>query len=131
MPVINENDTVSTEEIKFGDNDKLSILISDLCRADMLILLTDVDGLLDEKRNVVKLVENMSTNITKLVRSSKCELGTGGMASKLESVERAMVLGVECVIANGKTKNIITDIIDGKRVGTRFKSSTTKHLSED
>ena len=71
IPIINENDTVSTEEIKFGDNDRLSILISDLCRANMLILLTDVDGLLDEKCNVVKLVNNMSTRITKLARSSK------------------------------------------------------------
>jgi glutamate 5-kinase len=131
IPIINENDTVSTEEIKFGDNDRLSILISDLCRADMLILLTDVDGLLDEKCNVVKLVNNMSARITKLARSSKCELGAGGMTSKLESVGKAMMSGVECVIANGKTKNIITDIIDGKRLGTRFKSSQARHPSKD
>lgn len=131
IPIINENDTVSTEEIKFGDNDRLSILISDLCRADMLILLTDVDGLLDEKCNVVKLVDNMSARIAKLARSSKCELGTGGMASKLESIGRAVASGVECVIANGKKKNIITDIIDGKYVGTRFKSSSAKRLPKD
>jgi glutamate 5-kinase len=125
VPIINENDTVSTEEIRFGDNDRLSSLVSDLCRADMLILLTDVD----EKCNVVELVDDMSARITKLARSSKCELGTGGMASKLESIGMAVASGVECVIANGKKKNIITDIIDGKHVGTRFKSCITKRSS--
>ncbi|MCX5668224.1 MAG: hypothetical protein NTY34_07990 [Candidatus Omnitrophica bacterium] len=87
VPVINENDTVSTE---------------------------------------VNFVDDMTSKITRLARSSKCELGTGGMASKLESIGRATASGVECVIANGKTKNIIRDIIDGKRVGTRFKSSGSK-----
>ena len=126
VPVINENDTVSTEEIRLGDNDRLSSLVSGLCRADMLILLTDVDGLLDERGNVISLVDDMSSRVTKLARWSKCELGTGGMTSKLESIGRAAASGVECVIANGKTKNIIRDIIDGKRVGTRFKSSGLK-----
>jgi glutamate 5-kinase len=130
VPVINENDTVSTQEIKFGDNDRLSSLVSDLCGADMLILLTDVDGLLDEKCEVIDFVDDMSSRVTKLARESKCELGTGGMASKLESIGRAMASGTECVIANGKTENIITDIIDGKRVGTRFRSSTTKLFPE-
>ncbi|MDO8536085.1 MAG: glutamate 5-kinase [Candidatus Omnitrophota bacterium] len=130
IPVINENDTVSTEEIKCGDNDRLSSLVSDLCRADMLILLSDVDGLLDEKCKVVNFVDDMSSRITKLARESKCELGTGGMASKLESIGRATASGIECVIANGKTKNIITDIIDGKCVGTRFKSSGTIFLAK-
>ena len=130
VPVINENDTVSTEEIKCGDNDRLSSLVSDLCRAEELILLTDVDGLLDEKCNVVDLVFDMPSRITKLARSSRCELGTGGMASKLESIGRATASGIECVIANGKTKNIIVDIIDGKSVGTRFKSSGTKLLAK-
>jgi len=130
VPVINENDTVSTEEIKFGDNDRLSSLVSDLCRADMLILLTDVDGLLDEKCNVVNFVDDINAGITRLARSSKCELGTGGMASKLESIGRAMASGTACVIANGKTGNIITDIIDGKRVGTRFKISAAKLPAE-
>ena len=130
VPVINENDTVSTEEIRCGDNDRLSSLVSDLCRADILILLTDVDGLLDEKCNVINFVDDMSSRVTKLARSSRCELGTGGMASKLESIVRATASGIECVIANGKTKNIIVDIIDGKLVGTRFRSSGTKLLAK-
>ncbi len=129
VPIINENDTVSTEEIKCGDNDRLSCLVSDLCRAEMLVLLTDVDGLLDERYSVVDVVDDMNSRVTKLARESLCELGTGGMASKLESIGRATASGIECVIANGKTKNIIVDIIDGKRVGTRFKSSGTKLLA--
>ncbi|MDP3730531.1 MAG: glutamate 5-kinase [Candidatus Omnitrophota bacterium] len=130
VPVINENDTVSTEEIKCGDNDRLSSLVSDLCRVDMLMLLTDVDGLLDEKYSVINLVDGMSSRITKLARESLCEFGTGGMASKLESIGKATASGIECVIANGKTKNIIADIIDGKPVGTRFKSSGMKLLAK-
>lgn len=130
VPVINENDTVSTEEIKCGDNDRLSGLVSDLCRTDMLILLTDVDGLLDERCDVVNFVDDMSHGVTKLARRNNCELGTGGMASKLESIRRATASGIECVIANGKTKNVITDIIAGKSVGTRFRSSGTKLLAK-
>jgi glutamate 5-kinase len=130
VPVINENDTVSTEEIKCGDNDRLSSLVSDLCRADTLILLTDVDGLLDEKCDVINFVDDMSPKVMKLSRASKCELGTGGMTAKLESIGRATASGIECVIANGKTKKIIADIIDGKPVGTRFRSSGTKLLAK-
>lgn len=130
VPVINENDTVSTEEIKCGDNDRLSSLVSDLCRADMLVLLTDVDGLLDEKCGVINFVDDIDARIMKLTRWSKCELGTGGMASKLESIGRATASGIECIIANGKRKNVLADIIDGKCVGTRFKSSGTKLLAK-
>ena len=130
VPVINENDTISTEEIKCGDNDRLSGLVSDLCRADMLILLTDVDGLLDEKCNVINFVDDISARVTKLARENKCELGTGGMASKLESIRKVTASGIECVIANGKTKNIIVDILDGKLAGTCFRSSGTKLLAK-
>lgn len=130
VPIINENDSVSTEEIKCGDNDRLSGLVSDLCRANTLILLTDVDGLLDEKCNVINFVDDISPRIMKLARSSRCELGTGGMASKLEAVRKATASGVECIIANGKDKRILLDIMEGKSVGTRFRSSGTKLLAK-
>lgn len=130
VPIINENDTISTEEIKCGDNDRLSSLVSDLCHADMLILLTDVDGLLDEKCNVINFVDEITPRISKLARSSQCELGTGGMASKLDAVRKAAVSGIECIIANGKSKKILVDIIDGKSVGTRFKASVSKLLAK-
>ncbi len=128
VPVINENDTVSTEEIKCGDNDRLSTLVSDLCHANMLILLSDVEGLLDEKCDVINFVDDISPRIMKLARSSRCELGTGGMVSKLEAVRKATASGIECVIANGKSRRILLDIVDGKRAGTRFKSSGSVKL---
>ena len=130
VPVINENDTISTEEIKCGDNDRLSVLVSDLCRAGSLILLTDVDGLLDEKCNVINFVDDMTPRILKLARSSRCELGTGGMASKLEAIRKAVSSGVECVIANGRSKKVLLEIIDGKSIGTRFKSSPARFLAK-
>lgn len=130
VPIINENDTISTEEIKCGDNDRLSTLVSDLCHAGMLILLTDVDGLLDEKCNAINFVDDITPRVLKLARSSRCELGTGGMASKLDAVKKAVSSGIECVIANGKTKNILNNIIDGKSVGTRFKASASKLLAK-
>jgi len=130
VPIINENDTVSTEEIKCGDNDRLSSLVSDLCHANMLILLTDVDGLLDEKCNVINFVDEITPRILKLARSNQCELGTGGMDSKLDAIRKAASSGIECVIANGRTKRILIDIIDGKSVGTRFKASVSRLLAK-
>jgi glutamate 5-kinase len=130
VPIINENDTISTEEIKCGDNDRLSSLVSDLCHADKLILLSDVDGLLDEKCNVIPQVCEITSRIEKLTRSSKCELGTGGMASKLDAIGKAAASGVECVIANGRTKNVITDILSGKSVGTRFSACKSSLLAK-
>ena len=129
IPIINENDTVSTEEIKCGDNDRLSALVSDLCRADLLILLSDVDGLLDEKAEVINFVDNINSKVLKLAHSSECELGTGGMCSKLEAIRKATASGIECVIANGRAKNIIIDIVDGKKTGTRFGSSGAKLMA--
>ena len=130
VPIINENDTISTEEIKCGDNDRLSSLVSDLCHADTLILLSDVDGLLDENCNVISEVDEITSRISKLTRSSKCELGTGGMASKLDAIGKAAASGTECVIANGRNKNVIVDIVSGKRVGTRFVASSSKLLAK-
>lgn len=130
IPIINENDTVSTEEIKCGDNDRLSSLVSDLCRANMLILLTDVDGLLDEKGDLISSVDDLGSRIMKLAKSTHCELGTGGMLSKLEAVKRATASGIECVIANGKNKKVLLDIVENKPIGTRFKSSGAKFIAK-
>jgi glutamate 5-kinase len=130
VPIINENDTVSTDEIKCGDNDRLASLVSDLCRADKLILLTDVDGLLDEDCNVIPVVEKLTPKIMKLVRSSSCDLGTGGMGSKLESVRRVTSAGIECIIANGKKKDIILKAALGEDVGTSFKGGGVKIIAK-
>jgi len=126
VPIVNENDTVSTDEIKFGDNDALAGLVSDLCQADKLILLTDVDGLLDEDCKVIPVVRKITPKIMKLARSSVCDMGTGGMLTKLEAACRATEAGIECVIANGRAKDIIVDILEGRGAGTVFKSAKTK-----
>ncbi|MFA6609823.1 MAG: glutamate 5-kinase [Candidatus Omnitrophota bacterium] len=130
VPVINENDTVSTEEIKFGDNDRLASLVSDLCQVDKLIILTDVDGLLDEDCNVIENVEKLTSRVLKLARSSSCDLGTGGMASKLESIRRVTSAGIECVIANGKKKDVILKIMAGEKTGTTFKGQSIKIMAK-
>lgn len=124
IPIINENDTVATEEIKCGDNDRLSSLVADLCEAEKLILLSDVDGLLDENGNVIGHVLEMSQKIMKLGGRSACDLGTGGMASKLTAARAASKAGIDCVIANGRTRNILRKIvIEGDAVCTIVRSA--------
>lgn len=130
VPVINENDTVSTEEIKCGDNDRLASLVSDLCQADKLLILSDVDGLLDEEGNVVPEVGDVSAKISKLVKNSHCDLGTGGMATKLEAARRAVQSGIECVIANGRKKDTILKVAAGEGIGTTFKSGSVKLIAK-
>ena len=120
VPVINENDTVATEEIKCGDNDRLSSLVADLCAADMLIILSDVDGLLDEDGNLINAVRNIDKRISNLGGKSRCDLGSGGMATKLAAIDMARKAGIECVIANGRERDVIRRIISGEELGTRF-----------
>lgn len=120
IPVINENDTVATDEIRCGDNDRLSSLVADLCGADLLVLLSDVDGLLDENGKVIKFVADINHKITKLGGRSHCDLGTGGMATKLEAAGIAAKAGIPCVIASGREKNIISRLLDGDNPGTVF-----------
>lgn len=123
IPVINENDTVATDEIRCGDNDRLSSLVADLCGADMLLLLSDVDGLLDENGKVVKFVSGIDGRISRLGGRSHCDLGTGGMATKLKAAGMAAKAGITCVIANGREKDIIARAINGAGVGTIFGTS--------
>ena len=131
IPIINENDTVATEEIKCGDNDRLSSLVADICQADKLILLTDVNGLLDESGYVIKTVVEVSHKILKLVGKSHCDLGTGGMATKLRSAQAAAKAGIDCIIANGLTKNILCKIVlGGESAGTTIKSANKKFDSK-
>lgn len=129
IPIINENDTVSTNEIKVGDNDRLAQLVSDLSQADMLILLTDVDGLLDEKGDVISLVEEITPEILRLAKSSQCEIGTGGMTSKLEAAKSATLAGIECVVANGTSKGVILKILEGEKTGTAFRKQSVKYIA--
>ena len=123
IPVINENDTVATEEIKCGDNDRLSGLVAQLCQADLLMLLTDVDGLLDSDGRLIREILEVTPEILKLGGKSACDLGTGGMATKLEAARSAVKAGIDCVIANGREKDAILKIAAGTdNIGTRIGS---------
>ncbi|MFQ5951977.1 MAG: glutamate 5-kinase [Candidatus Omnitrophota bacterium] len=123
VPVINENDSVSTDEIKCGDNDRLSSLVADLANSDMLIILTDVEGLYDAEGNLVKRVEEITPKVKSLCWGKKCEISTGGMVTKLDAAKNATRSGIECVIAKGRRKNVVLDIVSGKEVGTLFKAA--------
>jgi len=124
VPIINENDTVATEEIKCGDNDRLSSLVADLCEAEKLILLTDVDGLLDENGVVITSVSDVTADILKLGGKSHCDLGTGGMATKIEAARAVAKAGIDCIIANGRAGDILVRIaVDNEPVGTIFAGS--------
>lgn len=127
VPVVNENDTIATEEIKFGDNDRLSYLVASLIGAHTLIMLTDVDGLYSpEDKKVIPIVTHISHEIEKTIRPSKGRLGMGGMASKLKAAEVAMSLGITCVIANGRTKNVLSKIANKEAAGTTFLPAKVK-----
>jgi glutamate 5-kinase len=123
VPVINENDSVSTEEIKCGDNDRLSSLVADLANSDMLMILTDVEGLRDKKGKIIKRVDQITSQVKELCWGKGCEISTGGMLTKLEAAKNATSAGIDCVIAKGRKKNVIIDIAEGKEAGTFFKAS--------
>lgn len=122
VPVINENDVVADEELKgqtFGDNDWLSFLIAKLVKADTLVLLTTVDGLLDAKGKRIPAVADLR-NVMKLVRAGeKGKLSKGGMDSKLKAVKAAVASGIDTFIANGR-KSVLAPLLAGKSVGTFF-----------
>ena len=127
VPIINENDTVATEEIKCGDNDRLSGLVADIAGCDKLILLTDVDGLLDASGDVISTVCEVNQKILKLGGKSTCDLGTGGMATKLVSARAASKAGIDCIIANGRVKGILSKMVLFKeKIGTMIPGANKK-----
>ncbi|MBL7155554.1 MAG: glutamate 5-kinase [Candidatus Omnitrophica bacterium] len=126
IPIVNENDTVSTEEIKCGDNDRLSSLVADLSEADCLIMLTDVLGLLDKNGRIKKYVEEITKDIEKLVDKKLLSFTKGGMVTKIEAAKRAMQSGIDCFIAKGTKENIILDLLEGKATYTYFKAMPVK-----
>ena len=126
VPVINENDTVATEEIVIGDNDTLAANVAKSVGARLLILLSDIDGLYtaDPHTNpdaaLLPVVRRVDEEIKKLAGVSSTTQGTGGMVTKLRAAEICLGCGCEMVIANGQTPDILYDVAAGKRVGTRF-----------
>ncbi len=126
LPVVNENDTVATEEIKVGDNDTLSALVAVSAEAELLILLSDIDGLYtaDPHKNpearLIETVEAVTDEVMALGGKAGSSLGTGGMATKLSAARLCTENGCDMVIANGSHPEYLYDIVDGKSVGTRF-----------
>ena len=126
IPVVNENDTVSTYEIEFGDNDKLSALVSALIGADLLILLSDIDGLYTDDPNVnpdaefIELVPHITDELRAMGKGSASAVGTGGMAAKIDAAIIATEAGADMIIANSKEVDIISSILNGDNIGTLF-----------
>ena len=126
LPVINENDTVATAEIKVGDNDTLGGIVACTVKADLLVLLSDIEGLYtadprkDPNATLIPVVEQVTADIEALGGGVGSGLGTGGMATKLRAAKMVTVAGCDMVIANGDKPELLYDIVEGKPVGTRF-----------
>jgi glutamate 5-kinase len=129
IPIVNENDVVAVDEIqeaRFGDNDNLSAMVANLIDADLLLILTDIDGLCtadphrDPSARLIPVVENIGEQIEKLASSSTSGLGTGGMVTKIEAARLATASGVAVVIANGCEKDVLVRVANGEAIGTRF-----------
>ena len=119
VPIVNENDTVAVEEIRFGDNDQLSALVAGLVHADALVILSDVDGLLQHGR-AIPVVEAITPELTRLAGGTSRATSTGGMATKLEAARIAMHSGIPLIIANGDTPQVLTRLAGGEPLGTLF-----------
>ncbi|MFH0739164.1 MAG: glutamate 5-kinase [Candidatus Omnitrophota bacterium] len=121
LAIINENDTVSTDEIKFGDNDQLSARVASLICADLLIMLSDVDGLLDKDKKLIKIVDDINPAIKSMAFATQKKTCVGGMITKIEAAKIAVDSGIPCVIANGRSSNIILETVKEPGVfGTLF-----------
>lgn len=126
VPIVNENDTVAVEEIRLGDNDTLSALVAGLVDADLLVLLTDIDGLYDsnpklsQDAKLIPLIYEVTTEIEAMAGGAGSELGTGGMGTKLVAAKIAMSSGIPMVIANGENDKILHSILDADFKGTLF-----------
>ncbi len=130
IPIINENDTVATEELGIGDNDTLAAIVAESIRADMLILLSDIDGLYTADPHthpdakLIPRIPKVDDSVRALAGVSGSELGTGGMITKLRAAEICLNCGCDMIITNGNQPNCLYDITDGKPVGTIFTEKT-------
>ena len=125
-PIINENDSVAVDEIKFGDNDNLAAMIANIVEADIFINLTSTPGLYDcnpaesKKAELIGLVREITSEIEAMASAETSSVGTGGMKSKILAAKKVTAIGIPCVIAPGKRKRVLTDILAGKEIGTLF-----------
>ena len=129
LPIINENDTVATEEIVIGDNDTLAAIVAVSAKADLLILLSDIDGLytadphVDPSAKLIPVVEKLDESIMALAGGKGSELGTGGMKTKLAAADICLKAGCDMIVTNGARPMELYDIASGKQIGTRFIAS--------
>ena len=126
IPIINENDTISTYEIKFGDNDTLSAVIARMIKADLLIMLTDIEGLYtdDPRKNPdAKIIHEVAdiNEVEGMAKETESNVGTGGMYTKIKAAKLAIEKDIEVVIGSGEKMKIIRDIVKGEEIGTYFK----------
>ncbi len=130
IPIINENDAVSFTEIKFGDNDKLSALVASLLPADLLVILTTVDGVIENfgKKNpkTLSVIEKIDSAIEKMAGGTTSMTAVGGMKSKVDAAKIASRSGIPLVIASGKKKNVLAKILGGEQEGTLFVAQPNK-----
>jgi len=135
IPVINENDTVSTEEIEFGDNDMLAVVVAELIGAELLIILTTTDGVYTANPHThsdarqVSNVRKAGDDLKDIVAEGKSDFGSGGMQSKINAAELCRQKDIDVVIAGGIDVSVIFDILDGEEIGTHFISEKTVNTS--
>lgn len=126
IPIVNENDTVATDEIIVGDNDTLSAIVAEIVEADLLILLSDIDGLYDQdpttaiEAQLIDEVKSIDEDVLKMATGSATKVGTGGMVTKLQAAQIVTENGIEMVIANSEREHVLIDIINGDTIGTLF-----------
>lgn len=134
VPVVNENDTVSVEQIRFGDNDTLAALVACLVDADLMVILSDIDGLFDANPHhvstakLIERVEKIDEGIMGVAGEAGTTVGSGGMITKIKAARVLMVAGIEMVICNGRAPGALVDIVDGGQVGTRFVAARKPHV---
>lgn len=136
IPIVNENDTVSTDEVdlEFGDNDTLSAIVAALIQADVLILLSDIDGLYTDdphsnpEAQFIKQVDVIDQDLESMGKGASSLVGTGGMATKISAAKIATSAGSNMIIANGKKVSVVTKIMNGEDIGTLFKAQKEDHF---
>ena len=132
IPVVNENDTVATDEIDFGDNDSLSAIVATLTGADLLVLLSDIDGLYTDNpkdnpdAELISDVTELTEEIFSMGKGAGSDVGTGGMATKLNAAKIATDSGADMMIINGEDVTVLSDALEGKNIGTMFHAKMKK-----
>ena len=132
IPIVNENDTVAVEEIKFGDNDTLGVSVTHLVEADLLIILTDTDGFykdilkLNPSAKLISEVFRLDDELAKNANTTSSLVGTGGMITKIQAAKSMMQSGIPMIIANGRKKNSLINAIGSEPYGTFFYPNVNK-----